>query len=159
MGKAYSKEVDWDGVHKEYVAHACSLRELEKRYGVSKTAICRRAQREGWAEERKAYSKDALTAQAAAEGTARAEGMIQCVQVAKRILERLEASLDTTLIEAKDYRALTGAIKDIVDIFGSDLDIQRKRAEIEALRARTRADTEGPSTIRVIMGDAEQYAD
>ena len=150
------KEADWTTIKRDYITHASSLRELEKKYGVSKTTICARASREGWREERAAYSKSVLTAQAQAEGRERAQGMIQCVRVAQRILERLERSLDDTLIEAKDYRSLTGAIKDIVDIFGSDIDVQRKKAEIKALEAKVSDD--GPSVIRVVLGEAEEYA-
>ena len=44
--------VDWDKVRHEYVTTGASQRDLSKKYGVSKTAIQRRAKDEKWLDKR-----------------------------------------------------------------------------------------------------------
>lgn len=46
-----NKPIDWDGIERDYRAGVMSVREIAKWYGVSHTAINKRAKAEGWVRE------------------------------------------------------------------------------------------------------------
>lgn len=153
-------DLDWGAIRQEYATTDLSLRKIAAKYGCAPTTVCKKAKRDNWAADRERVRDKRLSTTAEAQGAVLAEGMAQCVAVARKLLESIQRRVehDDGLLSS-EYKQLSGAIKDIRDILGSDLDVRKKQAEIEALRARTRTDTEGPSTVRVILGEAEQYAD
>ena len=65
----------------------------------------------------------------------------------QRILKRVEN--ENLPIVPQEYKYLTGAIKDISSILQSDLDIQKKKADIDAVRRQLGEGKD--NTVRVII--------
>lgn len=71
-----TKQVDWEAVEREYRAGISSQREIAEKYGVSHTAIQKRAKRDDWQRDLQAKIKakaDALVAKAEVASTVAAE--------------------------------------------------------------------------------------
>lgn len=155
-------KTDWAAVERDYISTDTSLRKLAARYGVAPTTITRKAKNEHWSEKRERYAAKMRAAQAEAEGKAKGElmaaGMLACMRAAMSLLSRIEQDLDDPElpIGPKDYKSYSGAIRDIRDVLAGDLDVERKQAEIEAIRARLPSEADG--TITVLLGAAGEYA-
>ena len=57
MSRKAENGVDWVRIRAEYVTTKTSLRKLAGKYGVAKSAVDKRSQKEGWVEAREAYNK------------------------------------------------------------------------------------------------------
>lgn len=154
-------EPDWTAIKLDYISTADSYRKIAARHGLSPTTIHRKSVAEGWPAERKQYADAMLTKQAEAQGEAQgaalAEGVQECVSVAKKLLQRLleRVEMDDAPILPQEYRQLTGAVKDIRDILTSDLDVQKKKADIEAVRRQLGEGKD--NTVRVIIDGGADF--
>lgn len=57
MSRKAENGVDWVSIRAEYVTTKTSLRKLSEKYGVAKSAVDKKSQKEGWVESREAYNK------------------------------------------------------------------------------------------------------
>lgn len=151
-------ELDWGEIRQVYATTDLSFRRLAARFGCSHQTIAKKAKAERWDKDREQVRTKRLTITAEAQGAALARGVEDCVAVAqallKRIRERVEWADEPIL--PQEYRQLTGAVKDIRDILTSDLDIQRKQADIEQIR-RSLGDGQDKS-LRVVIDGGTDYS-
>ena len=154
---------DWKKIKAEYIRGGVSYRKLAEKYEVSPTTLYRRMQKEKWADLRKQKEEkaNAKIVESAASREANRADKIQTV--ADLLLEKIDEKVKSGefLIEARDVRALTAALKDIKEIKGykSDLDMQEQMARIEKLRRDAYEDDAKDTTITVkLEGDIEEWS-
>lgn len=127
-----NKPIDWAGVEKDYRAGVMSIREIAKWYGISDTAIHKKAKADGWERkqqpphiERKALVGEIVSVRADAkpeELTDRARGL------AARLLDELDT-----------VTANIGTLEDMIETDESDP--RRRAALMKALSLGERAMT------------------
>lgn len=129
-----NKPIDWAGIERDYRAGVMSVREIAKWYGVSHTAINKKAKAEGWErsqkpphiERPKALSGDVIPP---AASTAKPE---ELPDRARGIAARLLDELDTTT-------AHIGELEFLIETEESDP--RRRQALLKALSTAERAKT------------------
>jgi transposase len=129
-----NKPIDWDGIERDYRAGVMSVREIAKWYGLSHTAINKKAKAEGWVREREPPHVDRkpqpLSGEVIAPSSAlkpeelpdRARG------IAARLLDELDA--ETTHIGELEFLIET-----------EEADPRRRQALMKALSTAERAKT------------------
>lgn len=132
--------IDWDAAKMEYITDSgASYHSIAEKYGVSQRQIERVGRRDGWSAARAEYVGEVTEKIKAATIETTVDGLTKCVQVAQKLLIRIEQRVDDTEqpIISSEYRQISGAIKDIREIM-----------------------SEGESkdnTIQIIMGEAEEF--
>ena len=156
-GVAEKRGTDWAAIKAAFCSSQKSYRELARQFGVQHTAIYKHAKAEGWTAERERWHDKMLTAAAQAQGTAMAEGMRKCVRVASKLLDRLEEKLDrkNAPLSPQDLRALSGTLTSVMEALTGDLDVEKRRAEIEKLKASLT--DEADREIRVVIQGGEGF--
>ncbi len=130
-------EETWIAIRNDYLTSDISLRGLEKKYGISFSAIRNRCEREKWVEQRKEVSTQTAQKSLDLLSTHQAEEATKAFMVANKLLEKIERSVDA--VDDADTGAikqLTGAIKDLkeIGIFRADLDRAEQMARIKKLQ-------------------------
>lgn len=113
---AGKRKIDWEAIEREYRAGRMSLREIGKSYGLSDTAIRKRALRDGWDRD--------LSAKVAA----RAEALVRKHAVCAEVRSSQKAS------EREQLEASAEALKDV--LLGHRADIRKAREVVKALLQR-----------------------
>ena len=94
---------DWERIRREYVGSSLSLRALAEKEGVSLSTLEKRCGREGWQQLRKQRQLEL--------------GAARLAQVADKLLNSISRTLDQGgNLEARDYKALTSAVKELGEI-------------------------------------------
>jgi hypothetical protein len=132
LPKKENEPIDWKGIERDYRAGVMSIREIAKWYGVSHTAINKRAKAEGWTREaqprhfdRKALVGEIVSVKVDAkpeELTGRARGM------AARLLDELDT-----------VTANVGQLEEMIETEESDP--RRRGALMKAISLGERART------------------
>lgn len=153
----------YDKIKAEYIRGGTSYKKLSEKYGVSLSSIKRRASAGKWVDllnqsENKANQK---IVESVAQKKAKEADKIQTV--ADLLLLKITDGIadGTLIIDARDLRAVTSALKDLKDIKGykSELDMQEQIARIDKLRKEAQKDEEANKEIKVIIGgDLEAYS-
>lgn len=128
-----NQPIDWAGIERDYRAGVMSVREIAKWYGVSHTAINKRARAEGWSRERKPPHVErtkALTGELITPATALKPEELP--DRARGIAARLLDELDTTT-------AHIGELEFLIETEESDP--RRRAALLKALSTAERAKT------------------
>ena len=113
---------DWERIRREYVGSSLSLRALAEKEGVSLSTLEKRCGREGWQQLRKQRQLEL--------GSARLE------QVADKLLNSISRTLDQGgNLEARDYKALTSAVKELGEIREQLCSPKGERETLEVLLA------------------------
>ena len=94
-------DVDWERMRAEYVSGRATYTELAKAYGASKTAVGKRAQREGWHSQRAAFRKSVAARALGKEKDKRAAKLERLMNAADRMSELMER---ITADKAQFYR-------------------------------------------------------
>lgn len=132
---------DWNAIRQDYITdESSSYRKLAQKYGLSYTSIGDKARKEGWAEQRSQYLNETLSKSINAIGKAQAKRAERVVNVADKLLSKIEAVIDTCDGEAliantQALKHITSALKDIKDIqmIKSDADLREQEARIRKL--------------------------
>jgi hypothetical protein len=120
--------IDWNTIRAEYIGGGTSYRTLAEKYGLSKDAIARKAQRQGWDKDRD-KARDAVAtksiqkaAEAAADNATIAQDLRRAILLR---LQRIEARypFDATEVRTREgkntvvfrIRDLTAAYKDMTE--------------------------------------------
>lgn len=94
---------DWERIRRDYAASSISLRALAEKEGISLSTLQKRSRREGWQQLRKQQQLEL--------GSARLE------QVADKLLGSISRALDQgENLEARDFKALSSAVKELGEI-------------------------------------------
>lgn len=156
---------DWKKIKAEYLRTQKSYRELSEKYGVSFSTLQKIGAEEKWTDLRKKSRRKAeeKLVESVAEAEAKKADKIQTV--ADLLLEKIDEKVKSGefLIEARDVRALTAALKDLREIKGykSDLDMQEQMARIEKLRKEASDDDANKDTTIVVemKGELDSWSD
>ena len=133
MAKRY--EPDWAAIKHDYVSCQDSLRKVAARHGIAHSTLERKVRIENWKAARADFSAVMLTKQAEAQGQEMAEGLRECVRVARKMLRRIDQTIESDdYIGARAMHDLSDAVNNLRLILQSDLDVEKKRADIEKLR-------------------------
>lgn len=152
----------YDKIKAEYIRGGTSYKKLSEKYGVSLSSIKRRASAGKWADllnqsENKANQK---IVESMAQKKAKEADKIQTV--ADLLLLKITDGIadGTLIIDARDLRAVTSALKDLRDIKGykSELDMQEQIARIDKLRKEAQKEEESNEIKVIIGGDLEAYS-
>lgn len=119
---------DWDIPRRRFIENGESLRRIAEETGIPYSSLAQKAKAEDW-RGRRAQSLDE-------ENSARLE------RLTKKLLDQIEAALSSEEgLDAKDFKAVTGALRELNDICGE------------------RAQKTGPGELTVrFVGDAEEYS-
>ncbi len=150
-------KTDWAAVRQAFISSRLSHRAVAARFGLAHTTVYRKARAEGWDKQRLEYATTLLRTQAEEEARRQAEGLSHCIRVADTILGRLESLLCEPQLQPHDLRCCSGTVKDVAAILMSDLDRERKLAELEVLRRKVNG-SPGQDTIRVVIDGGQGYA-
>lgn len=129
--------MNWEQARLDYVTGAEeSQSALARKYGVSQSAVSRRAAREDWERLRREYRGASY---AGALDLARQEQvgrLTRLHKVADTLVGRVEEAAGNPSLNPVGLRQLTLALRDLRDIQGlkSELDIREQEARIERLR-------------------------
>lgn len=87
------------------------------------------------------------------------EGVRLSSQIALELLRQTSLSLNTLEDSSpKALKEMVGVVKSLQDMLETEVDIRRKQLELEMSRRRmSEGETEG--IVRVILGEAEEYAE
>ena len=145
--------IDWNAIKTEYITTNTSYRELCKKYGVSKTAICNQGKRGDWVQLREQHNAN-IVAKSAKEAEKKAVSYKSVLyELAYKMALQLkdmteENSLQDLTAMGIKPRDITGAIKDLEDALHvkSEADLKEQEARI----AKLRKDAEKEDTVNEI---------
>ena len=122
------KRRDWNAIRAEYIGGDTSYRLLAEKYGLSKDAIARKAQKQHWEKDRATARDMGATASIQKTAEAVADNAIIATDLKKRLLLRLgrieeKYPMDATEVKVRDgnkwatyrIRDLTAAYKDLTE--------------------------------------------
>lgn len=160
--------MDWRKIKTEYITTGTSYRKLCKKYGVSYTALSRRARAEGWPALK--TQKDAeLTSKVVNAAVDKQVDRVKRMQtIADALLKKIEEGVDgydaaTLLTDRQTLRQITGALRDLKDVLSlkSDIDLEEQQARIAKLRKDAAEDDPEDSKTEVCFtgGDVEEWSE
>ena len=119
---------DWEAIRRRYVNEKVSLRQLARETGISYSTLTKRARQENW-QDRKGELLEL-------------ENGMRLERLTQKLLDQIEAALSAEEgMEAKDFKAVTGALRELKEMRGEK-------------QTRTGA---GELTVRFV-GEAEEYS-
>lgn len=155
-------EETWDKLRLEYISSPdVSMRGLQKKYGVPFNAIKNRVDGEEWNRMREEYATRSMQKSIDLLAENRAKECTKAFKVASKILDKIEAIVDSISEESpdalKDIKSATSAIKDLKEIglFRAELDRQEQMARINKLRKD--AEEEEKDTVVTVKFMEEDY--
>lgn len=120
---------DWERIRAEYIAGGISLRELAQKYGVTRSAIGRRASSESWTDERdktgtkvRQKTEDLIVSR---QSEAYAENADIAERIRMKLLERLEREIDALPESIGTRLSRDGKECKLRDLTGAYLDLTR----------------------------------
>lgn len=120
---------DWERIRAEYIAGGISLRDLAQKYGVTKSAIGRRASSERWTDERdktgtkvRQKTEDLIVSR---QSEAYAENADIAERIRMKLLERLEREIDALPENIGTRLSRDGKECKLRDLTGAYLDLTR----------------------------------
>ena len=162
------EDLDWGAIRAEYVTTNVSYSMLSKKYNVAKAVIGTRASKEGWVKEREQFVANAYTRTIRDVEKKQGKRMELLYNAADEVLKVIYNTItdkdNGKKVILSDPRKLTGAIKDIKDIYmlRTSGDLEEQQARIEKLRRDAeKIDEEDGNgqTIEVVFGgEAENWA-
>lgn len=162
------EDLDWGAIKAEYVTTNTSYAQLSKKYKVAKAVIGTRASREGWVKEREHFVSEAYTRTIRDVEKKQGKRMELLYNAADEVLRVIYNTItdkeNGKKVILSDPRKITGAIKDIKDIYmlRTSGDLEEQQARIEKLRKDAEKDAsenDNKDTIEVIFeSEAESWA-
>ncbi len=115
-----SKKPEWEKIKTEYILGNISYQKLAAKHKVSINTLKGRAKREKWGDERKASRENVqkkkrkkLEDKLADEA---AQSELDVLSVANDLLERISNVVSGAYIEPKEFKSISGALKDIQEM-------------------------------------------
>lgn len=155
---------DWKAIETEYITTDTSYRKLAEKYGLDQATISRKAKKEDWVSKRKHHVSDAQAKALAADTKHRVSRAERLQSVADKLLNKVEALVDSREPEEMDTQSLrhiSATLKDIKDIqmIRSDADMREQEARIAKLRKDAERDDSNSQSITITLeGGLSEYA-
>ena len=149
---------DWQAVKTEYITTDTSYRKLAEKYDINYKVIADRGKKEGWGDLRSQHKAKTLTRTLDKISEKEAKRAERILTVADKILNKIEAIVDSDAMDDRAIRAITAAVKDLKEIQGikTKLDLEEQRARIDNLRRQAASDSD--STVEIVIGEGlEEY--
>lgn len=129
---AERKQVDWEGVERDYSAGLLSLRELADKYGVAESYIRKKANQKDWSRDLSAKI------QSKAEKLVRSEVVRSEVRTEKAISEKviIEANAQAIVSVKLKHRTSIGRLNGIVDSLFEEIEDLNKLKNLDNLPTR-----------------------
>lgn len=149
---------DWKRIKAEYLAGGTSYRKLVEKYGVSRTALERKARDEKWADLRRQSEGKIEAKTIEAISNKEAKKAVDIIDVADKLLEKI-GKIAEMYDDPDSIKKLTSAIKDLKDIKGykSEADMREQEARIEKLRKECEKDNGNDLPTLKIEGLPEEF--
>jgi transposase-like protein len=155
MAEIYERRlsVDWNKIKAEYIAGGTSYRKLCEKYGVSRTTLQRKAKDEKWLDLRSQAEAKTETKIVDVVSNKEAEKAERIVDVANKLLDKIEEIIDKAVTNTQSIKNLTSALKDLKEIKGckSDADMREQEARIAKLRKEAEKEDDKVSEISVVF--------
>jgi hypothetical protein len=138
--------IDWEGIERDYIAGARSLRDIGSQYGIDEALIRRRAKKEGWARDLKAKIKiraENIVRKREVQKAVRAKEVRKKIPRKKNISEQeiieTNANLQATVLlnERSDIKRLSG----LSEKFEKELEQYKEDLEKKARIMKSLTDT------------------
>lgn len=119
---------DWENIKQEYINSSVSLRALAEGEGISLSTLEKRAGREGWSQCRKQRQLE--------------QNSVRLEQVTDKLLKKISEVIDNgEELDARDYKALTSALKELGEV-KEQLCSERTKGRREPLEVRLSGELE-----------------
>lgn len=136
---------NWKQMKEEYASGGTSYRQLAARYGVSYSAVAKRARAENWV-----GLKQEHTFQNGAPSAEETRMPARIEAIADKLLERVSELVDIMVMDTHGVKQLASALKDLRDIKAYDSEIALRRAKLRKLEQEMEAET-GATRIEVVF--------
>lgn len=152
IAKVQKKEVDWNLIRTDYVTTRCSYTDLAQKYNLNRTTIGVKAGKENWVQLREQHEANSLTRTVKEIEKNQSKRMTKLFDLTDKVLKTLLDAVEgkdgdsAKALVLSDPKKITGAIKDIKDIYmlRSSRDLEEQEARINKLRKDTeKADEDG----------------
>ena len=162
MAKIY----DWSAIREEFVRSDVSTTMLAQKYGVSLSTVKKRSASEGWMKARSAYREKSVAKLANQLSSKNARRQARIMDVGEKALLLVERKTDEALAAERvmspaNLKMLTGALRDLTEIYRHNLNLDDPRARIKQIEAQTeKIKTEGTTdsgTVQIIIAGADEY--
>ena len=155
---------DWKKIKTEYITTNTSYRKLAQKYGVHYNAIANRAKQEDWISQRDQYCDRTVTKTVTAISDKQVDRAARLSGVAEKLLEKVEALLETDCdlpLDTQAMKQISGVLKDIKEIqmVRSDADLREQEARIAKLRREAERDEDdhNKTVVVTIAGGDESW--
>ena len=150
---AERKQVDWEGVERDYSAGLLSLRELADKYGVAESYIRKKANQKDWSRDLSAKI------QSKAEKLVRSEVVRSEVRTEKAISEKevIEANAQAIVSVKLKHRTSIGRLNSVVDSLLAEIEVLNKDKSVDNLPVRVDMTKKLMDTLRISI-DKERQA-
>lgn len=148
---AERKQVDWDGVERDYSAGLLTLREIGEKYGISHTAIRKKAEKEDW-------SKD-LSAKIAKEAEKKVSKLQVSNDVSKKTTEKeiVQANAQALVNVKLKHRTSINRVNNLVDTLFEEIEELSTHKNADNLSVRVDMTKKLMDTLRISI-DKERQA-
>ena len=151
---------DWTKIKTEYITTQTSYRALEQKYGINYRVIADRGKKEGWSQLRSQHQDRTLTRAVNKICEKKADRAAHLSDVAEKLLEKVEALLETDCdlpLDTQAMKHISGVLKDIKDIqmVKSEADLREQEARIAKLRKEAEREDNGPNKVVIQIEGGE----
>jgi replicative superfamily II helicase len=145
------KQVDWEGVERDYSAGLLTLREIGEKYGISHTAIRKKAEKEDW-------SKD-LSAKIAKEAEKKVSKLQVSNDVSKKASEKeiIEINAQALVNVKLKHRTSINRVNNLVDTLFEEIEELSTHKNADNLPIRVDMTKKLMDTLRISI-DKERQA-
>ena len=153
---------DFKKIKAEYIKGGTSYRKLAEKYGVPRSTLERKAKDEKWTELRRQVECKTEAKIVDAISDDAAEKAVNIIDVADKLLKKINDSMDDMISDSQSVKHLTSALKDLKEIKGykSSADMREQEARINKLIKEAAKETEGDKNIEVVLSsELEEYSE
>jgi replicative superfamily II helicase len=150
---AERKQVDWEGVERDYSAGLLTLREIGEKYGISHTAIRKKAEKEDW-------SKD-LSAKIAKEAEKKVSKLQVSNDVSKKASEKeiIEINAQALVNVKLKHRTSINRVNNLVDTLFEEIEELSTHKNADNLPIRVDMTKKLMDTLRISIDKERQAFD
>ena len=161
-----AKRYDWAKIREEFVTTDATCKVLAEKYGVSLSTVRKRSAVEGWMRSRVETREKTATKLANQLSSKNARRQARIMDVGEKALLLVERKTDEALASERvmspaNLKMLTGALRDLTEIYRHNLNLDEQRARIKQIEAQTeKIKTEGTTDsgiVQIIIAGADEY--